>query len=275
MMFPIPLRHLILGFTAITLAFGERADAEQIPSAAVAQREMETDRPDFTEGANTIAPYSVQIEGGYTFTRDTDTGTQEQHTLPELLGRIGISEGAELRLGWVGWEKSWDSREGTAEGLTDLIVGMKGQIGEPNQLPVKLSFITELEVPSGSNETRETDVIPQLKLLWASDLGASAAGELGIAGNLNFALPVDDEGRYPEASGSFSMSLDLDDSWGAYLELFGFLPENGADRVDEAYVNGGVTFAVTETCQLDARVGAGINDDAADFFTGVGGAVLF
>jgi hypothetical protein len=275
MIHPLHLRLRILSLTIIPFCFVESAVAEQGSNASVAQREMETDRPDFTEGVNTIAPYGAQIEGGYTFTRDTEAGTQEQHTIPELLGRIGISEGAELRLGWVGWEKSWDSREGTAEGLTDLIFGMKGQIGEPDLLPVQLSFIAELEVPSGSSDTRETDVIPQLKLLWASDLGASAVGEMGIAGNLNFALPVDDEGRYPEASGSLAMSVDLDDSWGAYIELFGFIPENGAERVDEAYLNGGFTYAVTETCQLDARVGAGINDDAADFFTGVGGAVLF
>ena len=38
----------------------------------------------------------------------------------------------------------------------------------------------------------------------------------------------------------------------------------------EHYLDGGVTYLINMNLQLDARIGLGLNDDAAEFFVGAG-----
>ncbi len=47
-----------------------------------------TDRPDFTESAETVAPGLFQLESGYTFTR---RGDDKEHALGEFLGYVNSS----------------------------------------------------------------------------------------------------------------------------------------------------------------------------------------
>ena len=60
-------------------------------------------------------------------------------------------------------------------------------------------------------------------------------------------------------------------SVGSYLEYFGFYPGGADDEGDtKNFINGGFTYAVNDDLQLDILAGFGLNDDAEDFFTGVG-----
>ena len=63
-----------------------------------------TDRPDFTESTDAV-PYGLfQLEVGYTFTHDRESGVRNQtHTSPELLLRAGLAQDFELRIGWAGY----------------------------------------------------------------------------------------------------------------------------------------------------------------------------
>lgn len=59
-----------------------------------------TDRPDFTEASSTVGKGRVQLEGGYTFSRNRETGVREDHSYPELLLRVGLfADWFEFRLG--------------------------------------------------------------------------------------------------------------------------------------------------------------------------------
>ena len=62
---------------------------------------METDRPDFSEGTQTVSPGHFQLEAGYLFVFDDENEAQrKQHTIPQILLRAGIIEDLELRLAW-------------------------------------------------------------------------------------------------------------------------------------------------------------------------------
>ena len=221
---------------------------------------LESDRPDFTEGTRSIAPGHLQLEIGYTYTRDS-VGDSREHTLPEALLRAGLSQDIELRLGVPGYVRA--GADGvTEEGLADSSVGLKVRLFEG---PVPVSIISALTLPIGSSELSADGVEPEAKLCWAYDL----APTIGIAGNLNIAWPDPGE-RFLEPSASLTIGTDLTEELGGYLEYFGFYPVDTDSEDETHYLNGGVTLALSDNMQLDARVGAGLNDDAADLFSGVG-----
>ena len=62
---------------------------------------IETERHDFTQSAVTVGRGVIQIESGYTFFyHDVDGATETAHTAPEMLLRLGLSEGIEFRIRW-------------------------------------------------------------------------------------------------------------------------------------------------------------------------------
>lgn len=271
-------RELLAIFMAAVISISP-AHAEEEPTGPLGwgpptiNSDMETDRPDFTEGVTPIAPGHLQLESGYTYTRDSEPGVLlEEHTVPEFLLRIGLIEDLELRLGWAGYISSEglgeDGEKSRVEGINDFSLGFKhGMYREDGWLP-NLSLIGEISLPTGSREVTSDEVEPGVKFLWSYEFD-----DFGLTGNLNFSGPIGEDGRYFETAASAAAGFDFSESYGAYLEYFGIFPADSVPETDEHYASAGLTWAVTHDFQLDARVGWGINDAAADFFTGVGFAI--
>ena len=113
--FPVFLFALCRVATADTgpLGFGD----------ALFDQEMETDRPDFTEGTQAVQSGHFQLELGYSFVRDSDSDTEE-HAAPESLLRIGLMSDLELRLAWDGY-RNLEVDDSTTDGVGDMSVGFK------------------------------------------------------------------------------------------------------------------------------------------------------
>lgn len=244
---------------------------------------ISTDRPDFTESTATIPRGHFQLEGGYSFTRDEQNGhrTRDQ-TLPELLLRAGLTDDLELRIGGVGLSLTEDvyrapNRAGRSrvfrehnDGGTDMSVGAKVRILTHRGLIPDFSLIAGVGLPTGDSGKSSGDVDPEVKLLWGYEL----TDRVALSGNFNFAMPSDEIGRFVQTAASVSLGYSLTDWLGAFVEYYGFFPDER--RGDGAhYVNGGFAFQLTENVQFDVRLGAGLNDAADDFFTGVGFAFRF
>jgi len=106
--------------------------------------------------------------------------------------------------------------------------------------------------------------------LWSYDLN----DRLSLAGNVNFASVTENDDRFFQGAASVALGVSITERVGSYLEYYGFYPAtDGAGPAH--YLNGGVTYLITNNFQLDARVGFGLNDRADDFFTGAGFAVRF
>ncbi|MBI4716211.1 MAG: transporter [Planctomycetes bacterium] len=146
-------------------------------------RPLVGDRPDFTESTETIPRGRLQVEGGYTFVHDRAHRRRvHRQSAPELLGRLGLTERWELRLGWSGydWENvlsrirrddgRWESMTTIAQGANDMSIGAKVKLCDQADLRPHLGLIGQISVPSGSIGLRTGDVDLEVKLLWAYDL---------------------------------------------------------------------------------------------------------
>lgn len=271
--------------TAAPVDAGETPDGEPVISrnllgleAAPLTEPIVTDRPDFTESAITVPRGRFQLEAGYTFTYDSGDGERNMdHTYPESLLRVGLVDDVELRLGWLGWshssrmfrERNEDGRREKLtdfeNGATDLSVGFKFHFLDQKEWVPDLGLIVDTTVPVGAGNKTTGDVDPGVKLLWAYDLGRDFA----LSGNVNLAAATSENGRFLQTASSISLARAWTDRVGTYIEYFGFYP-NDRGQSDAHYANSGVTYLVNDNFQIDVRVGVGLNDEADDFFSGVG-----
>lgn len=252
-----------------------------LPAAPI-DDDLVTDRPDFTESALAVPRGRGQLEIGYTYTYDSGGGTRtHDHTYPEALLRLGLVDNVELRLSWSGWSHTeamhkvriddrWTRVESRSDGCNDVGIGFKFHLLEQRGLRPELGVILETSLPTGADELSSDDVDPAVKWLWSYDL----TDRLAVAGNLNFAVPTSEHGRYFETSASLTLAASLTDRLGSYVEYFGFYPSDRGQS-DAHYLNGGFTFLITNNLQADIRVGMGLNEEADDLFSGIGMAWRF
>jgi len=284
-MAPMVFTRMILALATSCLMANpdEQNPEENTPRVAsdASAEPLVTDRPDFTESTDAVPPRHLQIEMGYTFTYDREGSDRvRDHAAPELLMRIGLIDRLELRLGWAGY--SWTesqfetetpvgrtvTHEDWSQGDNDVSVGFKYKLLDQDGSVPDLGVIAAATLPSGTAGLSSGDVDPEVKLLWAYDL----TDRLGLAGNLNVGAPTEDAHRFVQASGSVTLGVSLTESLGSYVEYFGFYPNAyGSDCAH--YANGGFTYLLNKDCQIDIRVGVGLNEEADDFFTGIGFAL--
>lgn len=279
---------------AAALAAGVNAAPVEPPSSAaspasVARDSAEppgplvTDRPDATESTETVPRGRVQFESGYTFTYDREGSTRSRsHAAPEALLRIGLADRLELRLGWEGYAWSHEQLPGTSragrsivvadntQAASDLYLGAKAKLFDQDGWRPHFGVIPAVTVPSGSPSAHSGDVDPEVKLAWAWDLPADFA----LAGNVHLGVPTEDGRRFVQSGASLSVAFPLFDGVDGYCEYFGWYP-NRRDADAAHSLNGGLTWKITDDLQIDWRVGMGLNEEADDFFTGIGLAIRF
>lgn len=255
---------LALAVPALTLA----QDFSGLPDSLV------TDRPDFTESTATIPQRHFQIEGGYTSMRQ---GDEDSSSLGELLLRVGVSERMEARFGIGSYSRVDPGVPGssTLSGYEDPSIGVKIRLNEsdPNLLPPgrpQMALLLSTSVPVGSDELTSDEWQPEGKLALAWDLN----DWLSLSSNLIYGYPSDGDERFHQLGATLSAGFSLTDRLGAYVEAFGFNKES-LDGSSITYLNGGLTFGVSNDIQLDVRVGAGLDDPSPNWFAGLGAGVRF
>jgi hypothetical protein len=262
------IAKLVLGMGLVLATPALAQDFSGLPDPLV------TDRPDFTESTSTLPRGHFQIEGGYTFARQ---GDEDASSLGELLLRIGAGERVEARFGIGSYGQVDPGVPGssTLSGYEDPFVGVKIRLNEsdPNLLPPgrpQMALLLSTSVPVGSDELTSDEWQPEAKLALAWDL----TDVLSLSSNLIYGYPGDGDERFHQFGATLSAGFSLTDRLGAFVEGFGFNKEslNGSSTT---YLNGGLTFRVSNDVQLDIRVGAGLDDPSPNWFAGLGGGVRF
>jgi hypothetical protein len=224
-----------------------------------------TDRPDFTESAVAVQPGRIQLESGYTFSRENDVTT---HAIGEVLARIGLVSRLELRLALNSFGFT-DDASANQSGFEDFFVGAKIQVADAapafNLLKPGVALLVGTSIPMGQENFGGEGVWPELKLALEWDLSQ----RLSVASNLNAASIQVDDDRFGQFSGSLAAGYAIAVRWGAYLEYFGFASSK-TRGLDENFLNGGLTLLANNDLQFDARVGIGLNDPDVNYFLGLG-----
>lgn len=236
-----------------------------------------TDRPDFTESSSTVGKGRLQIEGGYTYSRNREAGIRSAQAFPELLLRVGVfADQIELRVAQSFSRTSASSIEGDIldyQGADDIYFGVKLGIASQRRSRPELALVLQSTAPTGDVSLSAGRMLPGVNLLYGWDLGS---GAFSVAGSSQVNGAAGDSDRlYAEFAQSATLGWDFTEKFGAYAETYAFFPHGSAavGTPRTAYVNGGFRFQPTRNVQWDVRVGRGLTEASDDYFVGVGVSV--
>ncbi len=246
------LVSLLPGF--VNNAFGQ--DEEPPPERAP----IVTDRPSFTTGPHLLDPGTWQLELGYTYRDDAGETKANVSSAPEVLLRHGWNKEWELRIGWDGY----DFVEHAGDEPGNSFIGFKHKLPEQLMPGINLASITTISMPTGSGKN---DVDVQTVLGWERVLDDKTT----LAGNIGYGSPTDEDTGDRFSQGIFSVmcSRVLNDEMTGFGEYYGNSSDkDGQDGIH--VIQGGITYLLNPDSQLDFRVGLGLNDQADDWFVGIG-----
>ncbi len=234
-----------------------------------------TDRPDFTEASSVVGYRRLQIEGGYTYGHDRAGGIEtEEHVLPELLLRYGLTDCLELRIGWVGHVSVTETVIATnvsteTRGGTGLDVGFKLQLTDQQGWTPEFAVICGVTAPIGDTEVDTDRVGASVVSAYSWELTDC----LSIGGNTGIFSAPSADAYFNLFTQSIALGIGLTDRIGMYHEWIMLDFDDALGSPTQHFYNGGFTYLVTPNLQLDWRAGTGLNDASGDYFTGVGFAV--
>jgi len=251
---------LFLSVTTGTLALQAKAQS----CGANAQSPIVTDRPQITSSSVVVSCGSLQFENGF---QEAGSGGQRSFDLPETAVRFGIAGKTELRFGAPDYFFNDDTASGFANGLDDLSVGFKQQLG-PTRGGFDVSLIPSVSFPTGANLISSHSYDPTVQLPWSRSLTKNwtAAGM--------FSLMWPTEGALRNLTGQSSVYFDrqLTPSWDAYVEYSGAFPQRGGPQ---HVIDFGTAYKPTPHQQLDFHCGFGLSATTLDHSIGVGYSVRF
>ena len=237
-----------------------------------------TDRPSFTSAARVVGPRTVQVESGVGVTVDQPgidrAGPIEFTTLevPNALLRVGLGRRLEFRAAMIGWIRTAVDRPFAEPSSSLSTVDLAGeyQFTAQEGFGADLAVIAGVSVPTQDFGSADNTLDPFAQFVWSHDLTET----INLGGMAAWSQPSSAGHRYESLSGSVVFGHPLGGRWSAFWEAVAGYQDLDDDRV--AWTgNVGVLRAIGDDVQLDAYVGRGLNDAAADWAVGAGVSVRF
>jgi len=249
------------------------------PTRPEASGTIATDRPGYSDSYAVMARGFTNLEAGYTFTYDREGHTRSKnHTVGEFSLRTGLTDNFELRVKWGGYsltdavyrgESPYSGRRVTLEehddGGTDMSVGFKTQLLKQDGLVPNLSIIPAISLPTGTNSKSTNDVDPEVRLAWNYAL----TDKWQIYGVGVAAVVSDSDGRFFQSAASLATYYQFTKNLGGFVEYYGVYPAGRGVDCQHA-IDFGPVILVNDNFQIDIRAGFGLNEQAPDFFCGIG-----
>jgi hypothetical protein len=220
-------------------------------------RPLSTDRPDTTESPFTVDAGHYQFEMEIAaWTRDG--GDSTEYALGELNAKYGLTPATDLQLVLPFYTHV---RAGD-EGFGDIQIRMKHNLRGNDGGESALAVMPFVKLPTAHGDLGNGNFEGGLIVPFGFD--GPAGWSCGVMGELDLESDEDDGGHNVLALVSATASHDLTECTSAFLEIVGILsPETSDDH--EAYFNTGMTWAASDTMQLDGGVRIGLTGASADF----------
>jgi hypothetical protein len=214
------------------------------------------------------------MESSYSFI--DNRGAPDTNSFPELLFRYGLVKRLELRLGWnyeaggggnVVSGVSGEAAEGVdTSGLTRvqrMLYGFKASLTEQKSWLPDSVLIVEGLTPTGGDATAT-----QLRADYV--FGWRLPNRWRIDSALLFATDSDSGNRFVVWAPSTVLRMPLGERFQVHAEYFGQFSEGRSSNFERSFFSPGMHFLITPNLEVGVRVGWGLNEQAARFFSNVG-----
>ena len=233
-----------------------------------------TDRPAQTESSVVVPPGYVQVETGWTLSRNQEAGIRTNtHAFPGTLFRIGALDRMELRLDYGGvlWEQTQEAGQTTdTSGSGDMGIGAKIYFWEEQGWIPETALLAGVSLPVGKDSFSSGRADPSFRF----NLSHTLSDRLSFGYNLGATWESTlDETNDRDTLSLFNytavLGIGLTERAGLFVEAFGDIPFN-AQGGPRNSLDGGFTYLMRDNLQIDGFAGVGLSDSADDWFVGLG-----
>jgi len=235
--------------------------------------EIETDRDSFTPATTTAGFRRMIVESAWSFI-DNRT-VPDTNSLPELVTRYGLNSWLELRLGWnfeaggaansisSGGSNPETPTENKVERDSQFFYGLKAALTSQNGWRPQSAVILQAGTPTFGRDTATalfaTYVFGwQLPNRWKWDSSMRYNYDSSQGDHFNLWAP------------STVLKIPIGDKWAVHGEYFGVFSQGRARDSSQNYFSPGVHYLVTSDLEIGIRVGWGLSQDSANFFSNIG-----
>jgi hypothetical protein len=231
-----------------------------------------TDRDAFTPSTHTVDPGTVLSEGSYVFI-DNPVGLPTNN-YPELLVRVGGNDWFEWRFGvnyGVGSQGNIVTSVEVGEGPlkrrslyeSSVLYGFKADVSDQDGLLPESCFIMEGSTPTYGEAFGTVPVATyvagyELPAGWRLDTAIRYAYSEGVVNWFDRWTP------------SVVLRVPLTDRWEVHAEYFDTFTKRNVIDVNRAFFSPGTHYMLTKNFEIGLRVGWGVTEAAAPFFSDAG-----
>jgi hypothetical protein len=236
----------------IPLANAYMARADNCPTSA---DEIATDRPDVTNSSLVVPLHSVQAENGVDWTvRHVSNSLDASNTRL----RAGLAHCTEFLIDLPSYFGSLNGSQ--SSGFSNVVVSFKRQLLVP--FGFNLSATAGLGFPSGSGAISGRGYQPYIQFPWSHAI----ADEWAASGMFTLTWYTNEPTRNP----TFEHTFSLEREFGATGDLFAEYAGDYSHQRPSQLLDGGGSWRLTKTQQLDFHAGFGLNTATVDHYFGLG-----
>jgi len=269
-------RHFLHSSTLLAVASIALIAAPHGQRSAVAF-ELDADRDAFTPSAYCVGPDRGLVEASYVFI-DNLSGLPTNN-YPELLIRQGANEWWEWRFGvnyGIGSQgnvvTSVEVGEGTLDGSTlyesSILYGFKLATSHQDGFLPDSCFIMEAATPTYGDVF---GTVPVATIVAGWDLG----GDWRLDGAIRYAYSEGAVNWFSRWSPSVVLRAPVTERWEVHAEWFGSYTQGLVEDTQRPFFSPGTHYSITRNVEIGLRVGWGLTDEAAPFFSDAGIAIQY
>lgn len=232
---------------------------------------IETDRDSFTPATTTVKSGRLVYESSYSFIENRQTANT--NSFPEMITRIGISDRVELRVGWnyetggggavSNGDAGGEEQEAGTTRDSQMLYGVKIEVTKQRGWVPQSACIVQATSPTSGPEP-STD--PQVAYV----AGWKILEKYQVDSSLRYSATEEKHDHYNLWAPSTVIKFPVARQWYAHAEYFGIFSDGKAVGKNQQYLSPGIHYLISPNCEVGVRVGWGLNQDSADFFSNVG-----
>jgi hypothetical protein len=244
--------HKIWRYTVAAAAAG----AMQVGAETGTMRPLSTDRPDTTESPYTVDKglYQIEVE----IASMTEDGGRKSYGLGETNLKFGIGESTDIQFVLP----LYNHIAGGAEGFGDMQIRVKRNLWGNDGGDTALAVMPYIQLPTGADGIGDEETQGGVIIPFAFE--GSDGWSYGVQAQFDLVADPTGSGHNFSFLTSATAARALTGRLGAFFEIVAIFGE-GTAATSEQYFNSGLTWAVSETLQLDGGVRTGLSSDAEDF----------